>query len=292
MLESIHPFAETRDSSVQDCSNLAMTVHGVTLTCCSCHRHGKHIQCFRVCETIVPFVLGDLNADKSPAHKVSLFRRDRRQTHMSSINGLTFLPPSNHAEMLCNAVVFCPTTFQCNAHAGDRHQQLCSQNTSLPQLATSSLFAQLEFQQRSLKITNTASNLVCSSCSRSLHCSSCCGLLIQRHIHGLRLAHVRLRRCPASPFNNRIRPSCSPPSQQLILLLLYSSKIQFLSHFWTRQHAVHCVTCRFCFSKLFGPSDLKSCSAVRSCIPSAFCTKWCTTVFVQHLIRDVLLFVN
>ena len=46
-------------------SNLAMSVHCVTLTCCSCHRHGKHFQCLRVCETILPFMFVYLNADKS-----------------------------------------------------------------------------------------------------------------------------------------------------------------------------------------------------------------------------------
>ena len=135
---------ETRKSSVQDCNNLAMTVHCVTLTCCSCHRHGKHL---RVCETTVPFVLVDLNADKSPAHKVSVFQ-------MGS------LPYAHELQSPCVG----PTTFGCNAHTGNRHQQLWSLNTSLPQLASSSLLAQLDVQQRSSNHQYRFSTLFAVSC--------------------------------------------------------------------------------------------------------------------------------
>ena len=138
----IHVWVESRDCSAQDCSNLAMSVHCVTLTRCSCRRHGKHFQRLRVCETIVPFVL------TSPAHKISLFRWDRCQTPMISLNGLTFLLPSNHTGMLCNALASVSQLSGVMRMLAT-HQQSRSQNTSLPQLATSSLLAQLDVQQRS-----------------------------------------------------------------------------------------------------------------------------------------------
>ena len=82
---------------------------------------------------------------------------------------------------------------------------------------------------------------------------------------------------------------CSlPPSQLFVLLRQHSSTTQFLTHL-TRQYVVSNVTCIFFFSKLFGPNCLKSCSVMCSCIPSAFCAKWCTPVFVHRVIRDVLL---
>ena len=56
------------ETRVQDCSALALSVLCVTLTCCSCRGHGKHFHYLRVCETIVHFVLTDLDADlSSPA---------------------------------------------------------------------------------------------------------------------------------------------------------------------------------------------------------------------------------
>ena len=39
-------------------------------------------------------------------------------------------------------------------------------------------------------------------CFCSSLCSTCCGALIQGHIHGLHLLLVQLRRCSASPFND------------------------------------------------------------------------------------------
>ena len=108
MNQFIHVCVGTRKSSVQDRSDLAMSVLCVTLTCCSCNRHWKYFQCLRVFETIVPFALIDLKADKSPAHKVSILRWDRCHTHMNTINGLTFFPLSYHTGMLCNALVSVP----------------------------------------------------------------------------------------------------------------------------------------------------------------------------------------
>ena len=209
---------------------LRLYVFGVTLTCCSCRRHGKQFQCLRVCETIVPFVLIDLNADKSPAHKVSNFGWGRCHAHLSTVNGLTFLSQSNHTKMLCNALVSVP--------------QLSAVTLILATDISNCVrrrFHCLNWQPRVYLLnfmssngpqtTNTVFNIVCSQlCSCALHRSSCCNISIQRHLHGLYLILIMMPRhlfqrfvCVHFLHRNNL-PCCSKTLQRLNFSHLNSTK--------------------------------------------------------------------
>ena len=68
-----------------------------------------------------------------------------------------------------------------------------------------------------------------------------------------------------------------------------SRGLNWISHVWINWDCVNNTICNFCFSKLLGPNDLKSCPAMYFCIPCASCAKLYTPVFIQRLIRGVLL---
>ena len=103
MDQFIHVCVETRCNSVS-CDDRARCEVDLLLLQ-STWKMLSTLACLRNHRT---FRVGHLNAAKSPAHKVSILRWDRCHTHMSTLNGITFLFPWNHTGMLCNALVSVP----------------------------------------------------------------------------------------------------------------------------------------------------------------------------------------
>ena len=106
----------------------------------------------------------------------------------------------------------------------------------------------------------------------------------------LRQLFQRLDRC-LPPLPPPPPPHTPSHLNKLSCCLCGLQRLTFL-HIWTRWYAVISTTCNFCFSKLFGPNGLESRSTLGrmcSCTQGASCAKRCSSVFVQRLIRNVLL---
>ena len=83
----MNQFIDVRvETRAQDCSALVMYVLCVPWTCSSFRQHGKHFQCLRVCEHLVPFVLTDSNTENCTA----------------------MVSSSDRTQILCNALVSVP----------------------------------------------------------------------------------------------------------------------------------------------------------------------------------------
>ena len=233
-------------------------------------------------------LLTDLNACKSPAHKVSSFGWDRCHTPLGVPASLYF---TRRILMKClgNMLVSIPMNHDVMSMLGDWHPSLC-----------------LDVQRHSLNHQYSFQHwFVGPLCSCFLLCDRCCDLSIQRHIYGLQLMRIQLAWCPAISFNSWI-PSAqvslcqfdhSSGCLRCLLSHLCSSPLQEADHLLRRRtqvapltftfgwdwHHVNSMMCNFCFSKLSGPNNLKS------CVPGASCAKWRAPVFIQRWICVVLL---